>query len=66
MRALCIKCWDREAEVIMRLDGSCQFECNECGERFTPQEVRETLASLQAVWPPILEWIDECPIQPTE
>ncbi len=61
MNAVCIKCWNPDAVVNMDLDGTCQFECRECGETFTPDEVRECLDAMQKSWGRLPKWVDAYP-----
>jgi hypothetical protein len=61
MNAICIKCWSPEALVKMHLDGSGDFECDECGETFTCQEVRDTLEAVQGKWSRLIGWAESYP-----
>jgi len=63
MKALCIKCWDPEAVVNMDLDGTCQFECRECGETFDRGEVRAALDAMRKGWAKLLAWADAYPAE---
>lgn len=61
MKAICIKCWNPDAVVSMDLDGSREFCCIECEERFTCEEVKETLEAMQKGWGKLLKWADAYP-----
>lgn len=50
MKAICIKCWNPDAVVTMDLDGTKEFQCVECEERFTCGDVRETLEAMKKGW----------------
>lgn len=63
MDAICIKCWNPDARVDMHLDGSCTFECTECGETFDRDEVRCCLKALEAKWVKLLKWADAYPTE---
>ena len=61
MNAICIKCWNPDAVVHMDLDGTCQFECKECGETFDREDVRSCLQAMNAKWERLLKWADAYP-----
>ena len=61
MHAICIKCWDPEALVKMHLDGSGAFECAECEESFTCEEVRGALDAMQKGWGKLIRWAESYP-----
>ena len=66
MNAICIKCWNVDAVVKMALDGSKEFECVECGERFTCAEVRDTLAAMNGRWAKLIVWAESYPADDAE
>jgi hypothetical protein len=61
MRAICIKCWDPDALVKLHMDGSGDFECAECDESFTCEEVRETMEAVQGRWAKLIGWVESYP-----
>lgn len=61
MNAICIKCWNPDALVKMHLDGSKEFECAECEETFTCQDVRETMEAMQKGWSKLIKWAESYP-----
>lgn len=63
MKAICIKCWDADAVVTMDLDGSREFECRECSERFTVEEVRDALDAMKAGWDKLIGWAESYPAE---
>lgn len=61
MKAICIKCWDKDAVVMMDLDGSKQFHCGSCDEDFTCQEVKDTLDAMKQGWSKLITWAESYP-----
>ena len=61
MKAICIRCWDAEALVQMDLDGSGEFECEGCNERFTCAEVRQTIDAMRTSWEKLIGWAESYP-----
>jgi hypothetical protein len=61
MNAICIKCWNPDALVKMHLDGSGEFECAECEETFTCEEVKDTLEAMQGKWSKLIGWAESYP-----
>jgi hypothetical protein len=66
MNAVCIKCWDVSALVTMDLDGSREFVCTGCEERFTCDEVNECLAAMQKGWAKLIKWAESYPADETK
>lgn len=62
MGVVCIKCWHEDAIVKLHLDGTNEFECNECGEMFTCGEVREKLDAMVNGWGRVLKWVETAPV----
>lgn len=63
MKAVCIRCWNPDALVQMDLDGSREFECAECNERFTCEEVRDALDAMKAGWEKLIVWAEAYPAE---
>lgn len=61
MNALCIKCWNPDAVVKMSLVEEWGFECAECGEEFTCEEVKEAIEAMQKGWGRLLKWAESYP-----
>jgi hypothetical protein len=61
MKAICIKCWNPDALVSMDLDGTGEFECHACEERFTCEEVRQTLDAMKTSWERLIGWAESYP-----
>jgi len=53
----CILCGNTDGNVTVSLDDVSQFHCNECGDDFDADAVRQQIAQWQAV----LAWIDAAP-----
>lgn len=53
----CILCGNSDGKVAVSLDDVSQFHCNECGEDFDADAVRQQLATWQAV----LDWCAAAP-----
>ncbi len=63
MKAICIKCWNADALVCMDLDGSREFKCQECEERFSCEEVTACLEGLKKGWAKLLKWAEAYPTE---
>lgn len=53
----CILCGDSDGNITVSLDDVRRFHCNECGEDFDADAVRQRFAQWQAV----LAWCDAAP-----
>lgn len=62
MNVVCIKCWSESSLVKLHLDGSEMFECHECGETFTCEDVRGTIQAA-AKWVKVLKWLEAAPVE---
>jgi transcription initiation factor IIE alpha subunit len=61
VQAICIRCWNPEAVVVMNLVPDANFTCNDCGEDFTCADVREQLNAMQSKWAKLLAWAEAYP-----
>jgi hypothetical protein len=61
MNAVCIKCWNPDALVKLHMDGSGEFECDECEETFTCADVRKTMEAMQTAWAKLVGWAESYP-----
>lgn len=61
MNAVCIKCWNPDAVVKMAMVEEWAFECAECGEEFTCEEVRGCLSAMQKQWAKLIVWAESYP-----
>lgn len=61
MNPICVACWNPDALVVMHLDGSGYFECQECNETFHCEAVREKLDAMKAGWEKMLKWAESYP-----
>jgi hypothetical protein len=52
--AVCIRCGNPEAIVRLNLADVSEFKCDECGEEFTADDVRQFCGA----WQRVLAWID--------
>jgi transposase-like protein len=48
-----------EATVSVDLDDLANFECHECDENFTADDLRERMAR----WSAVLSWLDAAPVR---
>jgi hypothetical protein len=53
----CILCGNADGNVTVSLEDVSQFHCNECGEDFDADDVRQFVGQWQAV----LAWCDAAP-----
>ena len=56
--AVCFRCGDADAVVRVNLADTSEFKCDGCDSEFSAGDVREHLASWQAV----LAWISTAPV----
>lgn len=61
VNAVCIKCWNPDALVKMHLDATGDFECGECEETFTCEEVRDCLDAMKNQWEKLIGWAESYP-----
>ena len=53
----CPKCGCADAGIHVNLACTDEFECNECGEEFGGDDVRQFIA----LWTPVLKWLADVP-----
>lgn len=66
MKAICVECWDPDANVTLDMDGTGQFRCQGCDAEFTCEEVREKLEAMQKGWGKLLAWAESYPKEEAE
>jgi hypothetical protein len=53
--AVCIRCGNADAIIRVNLADVTEFRCDECGEEYTADDVRQFCGA----WTSVLSWLDQ-------